>query len=459
MKKLVIALLVLVLVAAALPLIGNSAIKTVISEHTAMMKANGVGVENEEVSSGYLSTTSHYELILEDGDKLLTYISKHNQQQIPTYLKGILDGTKIGVDLTYSNIPIFSDIEVGIYPTSLSPEMENLFKKDDPVLYASLEKLLLNKTLYYQINYSVSTETFHGSIRDINKAPVDFKDGSAATVTLASAHFKGAGPLIAPNAINGTIKKLSATFQESSELISIAFDQITLDNTFNSLVEYRSSMRCKRMHLNFSNASNKGDITLKNLAIDGDSSAKDNKIAGNSLGTIGTLTVNAPEFALKLDSIKADVTVDNLDREAFEAVHTALNRANSDSSVEASQAVMNTMGDLVSKGLFFNMREFSVDQITLNSDPSMKGFEHRAAITVRPDSAFRRKSREHPMALLENIDVDASLSFSKALYTHIANEVPQTVLASGFAKEDGDNIRFDITYKDDQLLVNGKSLL
>ncbi len=460
MKKSLLIITVLVFVVAALPMIGNNAVKSVIDERMTEMDNNGIGIDKKEVDNGYITSTIHYELMLDDADKLLTYINSHHQQQIPTYVKGILDGTRMGVDITYSNLPIFSDIKVGIYPTALSSEMENLFKEKDPVLYASIEKLLINKTLYYQIKYDVSTDTFHGAIRDINNAPVTFKDGTAAIITLERARFNGAGSLIAPDTVSGEIDKLSATFSDQTghELISIDFDQITLDNTFKSLVDYRSSMKCEHMHIKFSSENEKGDITLENLAVAGGSHAEGDKISGSSTGSIDSFIVNAPDLALKLDTIKADITVDGLDKAAFEAMQTALNRANSDTSPEAAQAVLATMTDLVSKGLFFNLKEFSVAQIALNTDPAMKGFDHRATINVKPDSAFRQKSRKHPMALLENIDVDASLSFSKALYTYITKELPQSALASGFAKEDGDNIRFDIIYKNDQLLVNGKAL-
>jgi len=87
----------------------------------------------------------------------------------------------------------------------------------------------------------------------------------------------------------------------------------------------------------------------------------------------------------------------------------------------------------------------------------MNGFEHAIKINVKADDNLVQKMQVTPMAVMQNIDIDARLQFASDFYAFIKKQ-GNMEMADAFAKQEGDNVVFEITLQDGRLKVNGQSL-
>ncbi len=62
------------------------------------------------------------------------------------------------------------------------------------------------------------------------------------------------------------------------------------------------------------------------------------------------------------------------------------------------------------------------------------------------------------MSISKNINLASTVKFSKELYTLINKEAPVTGMANSLAKEDGNNLVFEIKLNDGKLSVNEQVL-
>ncbi|MEJ2414162.1 MAG: hypothetical protein P8Y22_02660, partial [Sulfurimonas sp.] len=167
MKKLSIIIVLVVGALAALPIIGNQFVSTTMDDRISELKTHGIGVKNSSENSSYLTSSKHYEFILNDGAKFIDFLNQYATNQIPPYVDSVIDGVVVGVDVEYSNIPFFSTASVDIYPMNFSEKMMNSLKRKDIKFYDQLNTFLGSKGMTYHINYHLSSEQFDGYIKDI----------------------------------------------------------------------------------------------------------------------------------------------------------------------------------------------------------------------------------------------------------------------------------------------------
>ena len=101
---------------AMVPIIGNQLVKEKLETNLKLLTDNGIAVQKNKEKSTYLNTSRHYELVVKDTKRFLTYLSKYSAKQLPRYSSSLLSGTVIGIDIEYSNIPFTEDISVDRYP-------------------------------------------------------------------------------------------------------------------------------------------------------------------------------------------------------------------------------------------------------------------------------------------------------------------------------------------------------
>ncbi len=178
MKKIIISIL-LVLGAAALPIIGQKITQAELDSKIDELKTYGLEVKNPSIDSSYLNTSNHYEFALKDSEKFLNYLSQMSGDKLPSYTKSLLDGTVVGADIKYSNIAFASDMEIEIYPLALPKQTAADLKKNDANLFKFIDGLLDDKALLYHINYNLGSKDFDGYVKDIDKS---YTDASAKSV-------------------------------------------------------------------------------------------------------------------------------------------------------------------------------------------------------------------------------------------------------------------------------------
>ena len=120
MKKIIIAFVIIIFALLLLPILGNELVKNTLNEKIELLKSKGIKVETTYEKEKYLTSSRHYEFILSDADKFLNYLTQLSNKELPEYAPALLVGSKIGMDLKYSNIPFFKDVSVDVYPMSIS---------------------------------------------------------------------------------------------------------------------------------------------------------------------------------------------------------------------------------------------------------------------------------------------------------------------------------------------------
>ena len=175
MKKFIIFIVVAILLAAALPIIGNKLVENSIEDRLTTLGSYGLEVSKAETTSSYLNTKKHFEFLLRDGDKFIEYLNKYSDQQIPPYVNAAFEGVLIGADVEYSNIPLSRALTVDIYPLSLSKNMMSSIKENDLDFYNYFEKFLHSKGVLYHINYNIVSEDFDGFLVDLVCSICDYR--------------------------------------------------------------------------------------------------------------------------------------------------------------------------------------------------------------------------------------------------------------------------------------------
>ncbi|MDA3945977.1 MAG: hypothetical protein PF439_04795, partial [Helicobacteraceae bacterium] len=157
--------------------------------------------------------------------------------------------------------------------------------------------------------------------------------------------------------------------------------------------------------------------------------------------------------SIKLNGFVFIMDADNIDEAAYEAFQKA-----SDQAGTSSQHTMLASFGVVSKGFNLHIDQLSVDKIAIKGSGLMDGFNHQIDITVKPDDKFVQKMQTTPMALIQNIDIDAKLQFATALYNYMKAQGINLAMVDTFVKYEGDNALFDILLQDSKITVNGQSL-
>jgi len=452
-KKLLIIGAVVVAVLAALPLVGNMGVKTITEERIAMLEANGIKVAQSDNGSGYLTTKSHYEFSLEDPTAFKNYLSTLSAEQVPAYLSTMLDDVVMGADVEYSNLLISSDILVDLYPVAFSVEAGERMKAEDAKLYEQMIAMLENHEFMYHMEYDVSGERFKGNIKDIDKT-ITFEDGRTAKIVFEKATFEGEGTLVEPKGIDLNVKRADLDFSLADNAqMTLTMVDLTSQSTFSAKNSFDLTYKAKQLDFHFHDAMSKLEVhatdmqtTSTSVSVNGKlNTVMDAKVKKFSMRDQNN-SVTLEDFAFKMDA-------KNIDEVAYEAFQKA-----SEQSTAGSQYTMLAGVGVVSKGFSVDIEKLSVEKIAINDTDMMHGFNHTIKINVKEDDALMQKLQVSPLALLQNIDVDAKLNFTSEFYTFMKTQGNNLSMVDGFAKIDGDSVLFDIILKDGKVSVNGQSL-
>jgi len=452
-KKIIIIAAVLVAIIAALPLIGNMGVKTIIDERIVMLESNGLKVKQSDNGSSYLETKSHYEFTLEDPVAFKNYLATLSKAQVPSYMHAMLDDVVMGADVSYSNVLINSDVSLDLYPVAFTTEAGDRMKSEDMTLYTQMVEMLENREFMYHMDYDVGASAFKGYIKDINRE-ITFQDGKTAKIVFEAANFTGKGTLVEPESVQLKVKNADVDFSLPEDTkMKLSMSELTSNSVFSAKNSFDLDYEAKSLHFYF-----KDD--LNEIAIDAEDmkTISDSKVVNAKLST----TVNASVKLFKLKDQNGSFEIhdfvfvmdaDNIDEAAYEAFQKASEQAGA-----SSQHTMLASLGVVSKGLDLHIDELSVAKIAIKDSGLMDGFSHKIDIIIKEDDTLVQKIQMSPLALIQNIDIDAKLKFSNAFYSYVKALGANLTMADNFVKLEAESAIFDILLKDGNITVNGQSL-
>jgi len=457
MKKTLIALGVIILVAAALPIIGNSVMQSSIETRVSELKTYGLESQNVESHSGYLSTKKHFEFLLKDADAFVEYLNQYADQQIPPYVNAMLEGVLVGVDLEYSNIPFSKSIELDIYPISMSQNMAEGIKREDRKFYEYLENFLHSKGVLYHINYNIMSEDFDGFVKNIDEKHT-LKDMTQLELLLKDTVFEGNGELMAPNRMTTSIKEIELKVKKAGENILFDLEDLHTATSYESKSTYLSSAELKDFNFVVNGTSDDVKFELKNIKINASSNTLDEFAELDTRASIEALNLDSQELNLDMSNFNMDMAVDSLDKVSFEETLELISKMKNLNDAAIEERLQESLGKLLSKGFVFSIADFSVEDILLEESEELKGFKIHNKTTLKPDADFMQKLQVSPLLLVSNVDIETKIRVSRQIYAKLTKERPLPQGFSEYVKEDGDDYIFDIVYKNASFSVNGKVL-
>jgi len=458
MKKLLLFLAMIIITVSLLPIMGNKRADKTLNERIEILRANGVELSNSTTDASYFTTKKHYEFLVKDANKLVQYLNQYSDNQLPPYVNALIDGVLIGTDLEYSNFPISDALSVDIYPLSLSTGMMQDLKSEDIKFYRYVKNLLESKGVLYHINYNINNLDFHEYIKDIQEEYV-LKDSSKVTLALSNVLYQGNGELIAPKSLSSLIGAIDFNVKKGDEEFTIHMKNFTSSSAFESESTYMSGGKIEQFNFAIKGrAENNLRIEVNDIHLNISSNTQGEKAEFYAKTSLKDLLVETEGSSLKGSDFNYDVSLSEIDKVSLEKLRVLISRSKANASTQSEEEIRNSSIDLLSKGLRLSIADVSLSEIQINQQKQIEGFSFKVKLDVKEDADLQKKLDISPEIVIKNVDMNASLSFSKELFKIINQEIPMVVFANAYAKEVGENIIFDIQLNRGELSVNNQML-
>jgi len=315
MKKITIFILVVVLVLAALPIVGNKLIENAIDDRLTTLSSYGLEISEAQTDSSYLTTQKHFKFLLKDSQKLIAYLNQYSDKQIPPYVDAMFEGVLIGADVEYSNFPLTKDIIINIYPLSLSQKMMQDMKADDLNFHDYLEKFLHSQGILYHINYNIMSEDFKGNMKDI-KESYTLKDGTILSLNLLNATYSGNGELIAPNTLISNIEKINLVVENREEKLTFILDDFSSSSVFESQSTYITGGDLKKIQLSIDAVDANLFFNASDIKVNFSSNSQGEKTELNSRSSLSALSIQSDKIDFVIKDFIYDMAMIGLDKDS-----------------------------------------------------------------------------------------------------------------------------------------------
>ena len=452
-KKVWIIGAIITVVVLALPLVGNMSVAKMTNKRIAMLENNGIAVTSSDNGSSYMTTKSHYEFKLKDAVAFKAYLDSLSKAQVPAYMSTMLDDVVMAADVEYSNVLFNSDISLDLYPVAFTDEASRRMKSEDALLYDQMMQMLKDRAFLYHMDYDVAGSTFKGHIKDINKE-IKFQDGKKAKIVFESATFDGKGTLVEPTSVDLHVKQVAVDFrlpEDTSMVLNLS--NLESKSHFSAKNSFDLDYKTKHLYFKFKDLLSTMEIKADNMTSTSSSITVDGKLNTKVSAEVEAFDMNDTNSSVKLKQLVFAMDAKGLDEAAYEAFQKASEQVSAN-----SQYMMLSVVGVLAKGFILNVDTLSVKQLSINDSAMMDGFNHKIKIEVKKDDNLVQKIQVSPLALMQNINIDADLRFKEKFYEYLKAHGGNLAMADRFAKKDQGDVHFKILVKDGKITVNGMAL-
>ncbi|DAB29752.1 MAG TPA: hypothetical protein CFH84_08050 [Sulfurimonas sp. UBA12504] len=456
MKKILVLLFVLVLLAAALPIVGNKLVSSVLDEKIELLHDNGIDVKDTIVESSYLHTKIHYEFLLQESEKFFAYLNQSSHGEIPSYIQDAIDGVLLGVDVSYSNVPFMNNIVVDIYPIKLSSNTMDTLQESDKNFYNFVNTFLSKKGILYNLQYDMISEGFSGYLKDINESYVD-NDGTNLKFSLVGMSYQGSGNLIAPNILSSQLQTIS--IEAIKDTFEMKFNLLDLhtESEFASKSKYANAVTLGSFDLSMSGDDNVS-MNAKNVQVSMSADTQDAFAQIYAKSSFEQMQVDANALKASMEGFNYDISIVDLDKDALEELQDILGEAKNSQSEILELKMKESFIKLLSRGVTLNIDDFSFKKLVLDKTQDLKGISISSEITFKEDPALANKLLYTPALLAQNLDTDIKLKISKEIFNKINETTPIAALVLQYAKEEANNLVFEMIMHDGEVMINGRDI-
>ena len=458
MKKTVLLVVIAVVVLMLMPIFGNKVVQNELNKRLGVLKSYGVEISQNSKGSNYFTSRVHYEFLVKDEKKFMDYIQQFSDQQLPPYTNAMVEGVLVGADVLYSNFAFSDKISIDIYPLSFSKTFMHDLKEEDSSFYEYIKTLLKDRTLLYHINYNIVSNKFDGYIKNI-KEHYTFKNDLQISTKISGATFSGEGPLIAPSLLKSDIKHMNFSAITNKEKFGLIVDDFKTTSNFQSHNTYATTMNFKKFKW-FIDGTKRNDVSIEasNIYVNASSNAQSKKMEFYVKTSFKDMHIKAPLSSFEAVGYNSVIALSEVNKESFEKLRILL----SDSKVKHSKTLQNKIAkesvELLSKGLKFEVADLSLNNFSIKDKKNIRGFKIKAKMILKEDRMLKGADNIPIDKILQDIDMDAKFIFSKRLMAVINTELPFGNMVKNFAKTKGNDIVFDVKFKNSKLIVNDKHL-
>lgn len=456
MKKIIIALVVVVAILLAVPFIGNKIVQDEIDKNLKELSLHGIKTQVHTSDNTYFKTKDHLEFFIEDGDKFLSFLNKYSANQIPPYSGSLLNGTLVGVDLEYWNLPVSDALGVTIYPLALPQEVQHAITSENRTIGTYIDTFFKNKTLLYQLNLNIARGGFDGYLKDI-KENLTLDNGAKVSFDILGMNYKGEGEIISPTKVTSKLDKFGFKADNDDENIIFEMDNITTESTFKSKHSYKSTVDAKSFYFKINDFRQNVEFDSKDFSLVMATDTSADKIKGHVETNLKEMELKATQGAINIKDFNHALYISDVDKTSYEALEAIINKAKDGLIPVDEVALQESLVELLLKGVQIDLKDLSIGSIIIDNK-DLKSIKLKAKIIVKPTHS-NNTDLEYVMLLIEeNISIDARLEVSKEIVEYISAQAPLAGLAVMYAKDEGDKYVFDIKFTNDGLSINGKPL-
>jgi len=456
MKKFSLVLVAIVLIVIGLlPIVGNKFMQKYTEDTLALLSSQGLKLESMQTNSGYLHTQKHFEFVVEDSTAFVKYIDTHSSSQLLSVKQKRLDGTLIGVDLKYSNLPFAKSIDSDIYLIALPKIIQDKLKTEDINSYNKFMTFLKEKGVLYHIEYNLINSKFKSYLKDINQN-YHLQNGSEVDIKLRGITFKGKGELLSPKSLSINIQTIYFDINQTGVEALLSLKEFHARNKFTSFSDYNSFVSLSEMRFLISGINDDVNISMKNLETSSNAVPKSEKVNMNSKTKLEAMYLSSKVFNIDVSKLESNVDVEGVDKNILEKMSTMVNKADDINEIYQQQEFQKIVIALLEKGFRIKAKNISFRSLIVDKTENLGGLKIDLDLDVKKDANLSAKMQKSPLFFLSNIMLHTNIKLSSAMYEKLLQNPLMVQKLSSYAKKEKDNVLFKIEFKDDKLYVNGK---
>ena len=454
MKKSLLAVALLLLIIAALPMVGNVYLQNQLKDIVKHSKNYGLELQKQQTKSSYLTTQHHYTFVVKDAKKLLEKLA--TTQDIIHTDATLLNKTLLGVDISYNNLLFARVLKADIYPLALNPELMNALEKKDKPFAVKIKEFFANKGILYHIEYNLLNEKFKGSIKDIQQE-YTLKDKTEISFVLQGASFKGKGSVLGATELQNSVKSARISLQQKDISFAMMVEKLHSSNDFVSWSNYTSKLSCKHLRFDIQERMKEHLIVdIEDLRSDADAKEKNKKVILRGATSLKKLLFDSKDINISLQKVDSEVVLYDVDPQSYEQFATLVTH-NAQLSKMMQEKLEKNLEEMFAKGLQIQIKKLGFQELVLDGK-NLNSLNLFADIKIKPDTTLSNKLQTAPLSAVQNIALQSTIELSEALYKLLTSSIPNANAINNYAKMENGKVIFDVRFTNTQLMINNKVL-
>ena len=441
MKKLGFGFIGLVLIAAVYYFMNGSAqvvqeAKQQLNHELSTLQQSGFAVKERQSEE----KRDHFIVSFDEPEKIVQYLNTQGAEMTLEDAEA-LKGLQVGVDAKY--LPdSYSAVSLDLYPVALPKAMMEDLGEEDEKLVAHIKDMLERKALLLHIDFNKMLSGFKGYLKDINETIEE--DGERVTIAAKGMTFKGD---IKEERIHQLSQKIALLSLDAGKELQVKVSDIDGSYTITGATPYDITSHYRTASIAISSEPTLS-VLVKDVENETQNSVHDGLLKSIIRTKARSIEINEAQKKHAIDTVLFDLTVDNLDIAALEA----LQKTDPEDETRINQLTQ----QLLSKGIVLTLKEFSAKKITENGS-DLKGFDMNGTVNI--DKSFDiHAASQNPMLALNAINIETHISVSNELYALIVQD-PRAMIMMMMVppvSKEGRKV-YDVRFSGGKLTVNGAS--